>query len=118
MRCVWKHIYGLYFHHLINIVHQRQVSCLRGRIATYIDDTFSACTQDGVNHILVHACTWGVGDDDVWLAVFIDEIICKYVLHVPGIKRGVADAVDGTVYLGVFNGFWHILDSHYMFGIS
>ena len=74
MLCVREHVDWLDAFHLIMLTEELQVSSLRGRIATDIDDSLRVGKENGIDDIAVHSGTWRVGDDDVGLAVLLDEI--------------------------------------------
>ena len=90
---MWEHIYRLYFYNLIVCIKQLQVACLSSRITAYIYYSLWLCPEDSVDYILMHTCTWRVGDDNVRLSVLGNEIICKDVLHVSCVEIGIAYAV-------------------------
>ena len=47
-----------------------------------------------------------------------NKIIGEDVLHVTSIEKGVADAVDFGIYLGVLDGFRHIFDANHLTGLA
>ena len=108
---VGKHIYRLHFLNAIGGIEHGEVSSLRGRVATDINDTPGFGAKDSGNDILMHAGAWRVGDDDVGTAVLSKEGIVEYIFHIAGEEQGVRDAVDLRVDLGILNGFGHILDA-------
>ena len=115
---VGEHVDRLHGDHLVGGVEVGQVAGLRGGVATDIDDAARACAEDGLHHVGVHAGTWRVGDEHVGSAVQGDELIGEDVFHVSGKEQGVVDAVDAGVFLGIVDGFGHILDADDLPGLS
>ena len=113
-----KHIYGLYGRNPVFGVEQLQVACLGGRVAAHIDDALRFSPKDDVHHILVHACPWGVGNDDVGPAVLLDKVIGQQVLHVAGVEEGVGNAVDVRIDFGILYGLGYILDAYHLASLS
>ena len=50
--------------------------------------------------------------------MLVDEVVCQYVLHVACIEESVGDAVDFRVYLSIFDGLGHILDTDHFLCLS
>ena len=71
MMSMREHVYRLHGLHLIFYIEQLQVTCLCGRITTYIYNALGFSEQDYIHYILVHTCTWGVSDDDIRTAIFV-----------------------------------------------
>ena len=111
MRGVREHIHGLYGYYAISCIEILQVARLSGWITADIDDTLGGCPENGLHYIRVHACTRGVGDDDIRASMLLDESVVKDILHVACIEAGVRDAVELGVDLRILDGFWHIFDA-------
>ena len=109
---MWEHVHWLDFHHLVVNIQQLEVTCLCGWVAADIHDAAWCCKEDGVNHILMHAGTWRVGDDDIRTSMRLDELFVEDVLHVSCIEERVGDAVDFRIHLRILDGFWHIFDAN------
>ena len=90
---VGEHIYRLYFYNFIVCIKQLQVACLSSRITAYINYSLWLCSENCVDNILMHTCTWRVCDDDIRLSVLGYEIIGKDVLHISGVEIGIADSI-------------------------
>ena len=88
-----------------------QVARLCGGIAGDIDDALGGGAKDGLHHVRVHAGTRRVGDDHVGTAMLGDEVVGEDVLHVTGEEKGVGDAVNLGVHLGILDGLGHVLDA-------
>ena len=114
MRCMGEHIHWLDSHHTIGCVEVLKVACLSGWVATHIHDTLGGSPQDGLHHIGVHTSTWGIGDDHIGASVLSDEVVGQDVLHITSIEKGVLDAVQLRVDLGVLDGLRHILDTDHL----
>ena len=106
-----EHIDRLYL--LDGIFHgeQAQVACLCRRVAAHINDTFRLGKEDRVDHVVMHAGTGRVCDDNIRTAVLVDEILCQDVFHVSGIEQCIFDLVQCGVDFGVFDCFGHIFDA-------
>lgn len=109
MRRMREHVDRLDSLNLVILVEQCQVACLRGRIATYVDNAPRGSPYNGLYHVGVHSGTRRVSDDDVRAAVSGYELVCKDVLHVAGVEVSIADTVDFRINLCVFYGLGHIL---------
>ena len=115
--CVREHIDGLDALHLVVFAEQLKVASLCGRVATDIDDALRVGEEDGVDDVLVHAGTRRVGDDDVGLAVLLDEVAVQDVLHVASKELGVLDAVYLRVHLSILDSLGHVLDADDLAGL-
>ena len=111
MRGVREHIHGLYGYYAISSIEILQVARLSGWITADVDDALGGCPENGLHYIRVHACTRGVGDDDIRASMLLDESVVKDILHIACIEAGVRDAVELGVDLRVLDGFWHIFDA-------
>ena len=107
-----EHVHRLHRLHAVGTVHQRQVARLRRRIAAHVDDPLRRRAQDHVDHRLVHPGPRRVEDDDVRMAVRRHEGVVQHRLHVPGVERRVADAVQFGVDLRVGDRLRNVLDAH------
>ena len=74
MLCMREHIDGLNAFNFIFLGEQLQISCLCSWIATDIYDTPWVGKKYRVNNILMHSSSWRVGNDDVWLAVLLNDL--------------------------------------------
>ena len=72
---VGKHIDRLYLPYRVGGIEEVEVSRLRGGVAAHVDDALWTGGEDGLDHILVHACARRVGDDDVRSAVRVDKVV-------------------------------------------
>ena len=70
-----EHVNGLNGHNSIGCIESLKVTGLRGRIATHIDYAARVSEKDGVNHVIVHTGTRGVGDDYIRTAVPDNELL-------------------------------------------
>ncbi len=112
MLCVWEHIYGLYFGYAVVCVQQVQVACLRGGVAAHIDDAFGVGTYDDINDILVHTGTWRVGNDDIRVSVFADEVCGQDILHIAGIELGLmAQTIQLGIHFGILDCLGNVFDT-------
>lgn len=109
--CVREHVDGLHRHHLVGRVKQLQVAGLCGGVAADVDNLLGADLQQLFPHLLGHARTGRVGDDDVGTAVAGDEVVGEHLGHVTGIEGAVLDAVDVGVDLGIVDGGLHVFDA-------
>ena len=111
MRSMREHIHRLHFLHAICHVESLQVASLCSRVAAYVYDALRMGTQDGLDNVGVHTCTWWVGDDYIRTSVLGNELVVENILHVASIELGVGDVVDIRVDLSVFDSLRHILDA-------
>ena len=109
---VWKHIYGLYLCDDIVLVEHHEVACLCGGVAADIHYLLGSSHENGVDHILVHTCSWRVGDDDIGSAVSVDEVGSEQIFHVAGEEECVVDMVELGVDACVAYSIFYILDTY------
>lgn len=92
-------------------VHEGEVSCLGGRVATDIDDAVRGSAEDGCHNVGMHSSARRVGDDDIRTALSGNEVVREDIFHVAGVEFGVCDSVEGGVDAGIVNGFWNVFDA-------
>ncbi len=114
---MWEHVHGLYGADLVSDVEILQVAGLCSGITRHIDNALWGSTEDGLHHVGVHASTWWVSNDDVRLSMLGDKVVCKDVLHVTSVEKGVGDAVESGVHLCILDGLRHIFDADDLTGM-
>ena len=50
--------------------------------------------KDGIDNILMHTCSWRVGDDDIGTSVLLDKVTVEDIFHVASEEEGIVDVVD------------------------
>ncbi len=108
---VGEHVDGLDATDVVGLVEELKVACLGGRVAAYIYYLTRARGEELTNHLLVHAGTRRIGDDDVGTSVEGDKLLGEDFRHVAYEKLGIGYIVDLRVETGVLDGFGHILDA-------
>lgn len=111
---VWEYIHRLHSFHPVILVKQGKVSSLRGRIAAHVDYTPGSGFQDDAHHILVHASSRWIGDDNVRPAVLAHKLVCEHGFHIASEECSVANAVETTVHLGIFYSLWDKLYANHL----
>ena len=109
MGCVGEHIDWLDMGDMVVGIEQLQVASLGGRVAADIDDALGVGIHDDLDNVWMHACSWWVGDDDIWTTMLCDEVVSEYVFHVACIEEGVVDTIELGVYLGILDGIFYVL---------
>ena len=84
MVSVWEHVNWLHAYYLVLHVKQAQVARLGGRIAAHVHDTLGLGKENGVNYVVMHTGSWGIGDDNVGTTIFIDKLLVKDIFHIAG----------------------------------
>ena len=100
---VGEHIHGLDLGYTVGAVKHGEVARLGGGITTDIYDTLRLGAEDSGDHILVHAGTRRVGDDNIRTAVLLQESVVEHIFHVAGKEQSVRYAVDLGVDLGILD---------------
>ena len=118
MLCVGEHIYRLDARHFVLLGEQLQVASLCSWVAAHIYDALWVGKENGVDDITMHTSSGRVGDDDIGLAVLLNEVLIQDVLHVAGKELRVLDAVYLRVHLSILDSLRHILDANDLPGIS
>ena len=93
MVCMREHVDRLHCHHFIVTIEQLEVACLCCRVTADIYNAAWCSKEYRINNILVHTGAWRVSDNDIGTSVLINEVACKYVLHVAGKECEVIEAV-------------------------
>ena len=109
-----EHIHGLHARNLIIGIHQSQVTRLRSRVATHIYDAFGSSKEDGLHHIFVHACTRRVGNNHIRPTIALDKRFIQHFLHVARKEKGILNAVECGINLGIFDSFRHVFDTNHL----
>ena len=105
---VRKHVHRLHARNPIFWVQKVQIPCLGCWIATHIDDSQGIGKQDGLDHVVVHAGPWRIGDDDFGTTMFGDKFLVENIFHVACKKERIADVVDLRIDFGILDRFLHI----------
>ena len=84
MVSVWEHVDWLHACYLVLYVEQTQVARLGGGIAAHVHDALGFGKENGVDYVVMHAGSWGVGNDNVGTTIFVDKLLVKNVFHVTG----------------------------------
>ena len=79
---VREHVHRLHLHNAVLAVKHVKVACLRSRVTTHVHNTLWFCKKDGVNHILVHACARGIGDNHIWTTILRDKVLVENILYI------------------------------------
>ena len=66
------------------------------------------CVEYHFYYIGVHTGTWWVCDDYIGTTMLRNEFSCKNILHVPGIKVSIADAIYPRINFRVFYRLGHV----------
>lgn len=109
MLCMWEHVHWLYLDYTIVGVEQLKVTCLCSWIAADVHDALRCGKEYCVYDILMHTCSWWVGDDDIRSSVTVDKVSIEYIFHVTSIEQRVVYTIDMAIDLSIFYCLWHIL---------
>ena len=112
-----EHIHGLHFGNLVFLIEQGEVACLRGGVATDIDDASGFGEEDGLHYILVHAGAGRVGDDDIGATILRDEVLVENILHVACEEESVVEKIQLRIHFRVFYCLGHILNAYHLLGL-
>ena len=91
-----------------------EVAGLCGRVAADIDYFARGRGEELLNHLLVHAGTWRIGDHHVGSAVGGDEVGSEHLCHVASIEAGVVEAVEAGVGFGIGDGLFDIFNAYHL----
>lgn len=97
-----EHIYRLYGSYLIFGIEQLKVAGLSSRITADVDDTLGLSKQNHIDYIIVHTCTWRIGNNHIRTSVLVDEILRQDILHITGIEQRIVDTVYLRIDLCIF----------------
>ena len=115
---MWEHIDRLHSLNCVHIAEQRQVAGLCRGVAANIYHTLGCSTLDDLDDALINTCTRRVKDDDIGLAVALDEIIAQHIFHIASIECRVVDRVNHRVYLSILDSLRHILHANNPLGTA
>ena len=94
---MWKHIYWLYLFYRIKRIQQCQIPGLRGRVTAYIYNFGGRNFQQLVYQFFVHACPWGICNDDVGLPMMGKKRIIAYIHYIASKKFCIIYIIAGCI---------------------
>ena len=98
---VRKHVDGLHPGNLVFLVQQRQIPCLRGRIAADINHRRRFYFQNFFHQFWVHAGPWRIGNDNVRFSMMGKEFVITHIYYIAANKEGVINIVQGGIFFGI-----------------
>ena len=84
------------------------------RVATHIYNAFGSSKKDGVYYVFVHACTRRVGNNHIRPTIALDKRFIQHFLHVARKEKGILNAVECGINLGIFDSFRYVFDTNHL----
>ena len=88
-----EHIHRLNLCYFIFFIQDGKVPGLRGRVATYIYNSWGIHLQDLPAQFFMHACAWRIGNDHIRFAVLCKKFIIANIYHIAGNKMGMVNII-------------------------